>query len=352
LLDSAEGWPIQVDGQRVGTLILEGTAMMGSDGDALVAGVTRSVLIAALLAGLVAFLLGAVLIRQITSPLAALTEASQQIARGDRNVRVDVRSNDELGHLGQTFNGMVTALETQERLRRNLMADVAHELRTPLSGIQGTVEAMQDGVFPLTSENLENIHEQVMLVNRLVEDLRTLANAEAGQLPLQHAPVDLAAVATRFRAAHLYEAQQKCIDLALHIDEPLPSIQGDEERVGQILGNLLANALRHTPAGGVVDLSLSASNGYVEIAVVDSGEGIDPVDLPHLFDRFYRADHSRSRRSGGSGLGLAIVRQLVVAHGGQVYAESPPTGKTHGAGFYVHLPVERSHGSKKATFSG
>jgi two-component system OmpR family sensor kinase/two-component system sensor histidine kinase BaeS len=338
LRSGQDGWSLEWNGQRIGTLIVEGTPMTGLDSDSLVAAVTSAVLTAALVAALVAFVLGAVLIRQITRPLAQLNRAAKEIASGDLNVRVNIASRDEVGQLGETFNGMVASLATQESLRRNLMADVAHELRTPLTGIQGTVEAMQDGVFPLSSEQLESIHEGVLLLNRLVEDLRTLAHAEARQLSLHKGAVDLAALAARVRAAQLPQAQQRGIDLSLRVDDPLPTLWGDEERLQQILGNLLTNALRHTPNGGAVDLNLSAANGHIEIAVIDNGEGIDPADLPYVFDRFYRGDPSRSRHTGGSGLGLAIVRQLVEAHGGQVRVESPSVGRRHGTGVHVQLP--------------
>jgi two-component system, OmpR family, sensor histidine kinase BaeS len=217
------------------------------------------------------------------------------------------------------------------------MADVAHELRTPLSGIQGTVEAMQDGVFAFTPNNLDAIHEQVLLLNRLVEDLRTLANAEAGQLSLHREAVDLAQVAARQRTVQIPHFQQKGVTLTLNASADLPRVDGDEERLGQVLGNLLANALRHTPTGGHVDVQLSAADGQVHLAVIDDGEGIAPEDLPHVFDRFYRGDRSRSRLSGGSGLGLAIVRQLVEAHGGAIRVASPPPGQAQGTGIFVSL---------------
>ena len=178
-------WPLVVNQQPVGTLLVEGS-MMRTDAESatVLLAVTRAVLLAGLVAGVVAVLLAGLLVRQVTQPLVALAWASRLIAAGDRAVRVPVRSKDELGELAATFNQMANSLEKQETLRRNLMADVAHELRTPLTGIQGTVEALQDGVFPFTTENLDSIHEQVLLLNRLVEDLRTLANAEAGQLSL------------------------------------------------------------------------------------------------------------------------------------------------------------------------
>lgn len=337
ILAGQDDYPIRVSGERVGTLVLEGTPVTGLTGDALVAAVTRSVLTAALLAAVVAFALGTLLIRQITRPLAALNEASQQIAAGKRDVQVRAHSRDELGQLGQTFNQMVSSLQTQETLRRNLMADVAHELRTPLSGIQGTVEAMQDGVFAFTPDNLDAIHEQVLLLNRLVEDLRTLANAEAGQLSLHREAVDLAQVAARQRMVQIPQFQQKGVTLTVTAPAGLPRVDGDEERLGQVLGNLLANALRHTPTGGHVDVRLNAADGLVHLAVVDDGEGIAHEDLPHVFDRFYRGDRSRSRQTGGSGLGLAIVRQLVEAHGGSIGVESPPPGQAKGTGIFVSL---------------
>ncbi|MBI1297994.1 HAMP domain-containing protein [bacterium] len=336
-LTGDDSYPIRVSGERVGTLVLEGTPVTGLTGDALVAAVTRSVLTAALVAAAVAFALGTLLIRQITRPLAALNEASQQIATGKRDIQVTVHSRDELGQLGQTFNQMVSSLQTQETLRRNLMADVAHELRTPLSGIQGTVEAMQDGVFALTPDNLDAIHEQVLLLNRLVEDLRTLANAEAGQLSLHREAVDLAQVAARQRTIQIPHFQQKGVALTVSAPANLPAVDGDEERLGQVLGNLLANALRHTPSGGHVDVQLSAADGQIHLAVLDDGEGIAPEDLPHVFDRFYRGDRSRSRQTGGSGLGLAIVRQLVEAHGGAIRVKSPPPGQAQGTGIFVFL---------------
>jgi two-component system, OmpR family, sensor histidine kinase BaeS len=225
-------------------------------------------------------------------------------------------------------------------LRRNLMADIAHELRTPLTGIQGTIEALQDGIFPITQENLGAVHEQVLLLNRLVEDLRTLANAEAGQLSLDRLPLNLADLCQRRVTAFQPQAAAKQIALMLEEDGVPAIVCGDEQRLGQVLNNLLDNALRHTPAGGAIEVHLSAPNGVVRLAVVDNGEGIASPDLPHLFDRFYRADPSRNRRTGGSGLGLAIARQLVQAHSGHIWAQSPPDGRNSGSAFIVELPAQ------------
>ncbi len=334
------GWPIVVDGEQVGALIIDGVMMQMDNGQAqsLLAGVTRAVLIAGLIAGLVALILAGLLIRQITRPLTALSQASRRIAQGDLSARVPVHSRDELGQVASIFNQMAGALQSQESLRRQLVADVAHELRTPLSGIQGTVEALQDGIFPLTPENLTPIHQQVTMLNRLVEDLRTLAQAESGQLTLEQEPLSLEELAGAQVAAHLPKAQQEGVELRLHVADRLPRVWGDGQRLAQVLGNLLANGLRHTPRGGQVLVRLRPLGRGVELAVLDTGEGISPQDLPHIFDRFYRGDRSRSRATGGSGLGLAIARQLVEAHGGRIWAESPPPGQDRGSGFYVWLP--------------
>jgi signal transduction histidine kinase len=353
----ASGLSIRVDGREVGRLFIDGEPMTGvaAGGGDLLSGVTRAALIAGLLAGLVAFALAIVLVRQITHPLAALHDASQRIGQGDLTARVPAQGKDELGQLGNAFNRMAAALETQETLRRNLMADVAHELRTPLTAIQGTVEALQDGIFPLTTEGLDPIHEETLLLGRLVEDLRTLAQAEAGHLSLNLAEVNGGELAERIVAGLLPSAQQAGIQLTWHVATALPPLWGDAQRVGQVLTNLLSNALRHTPIGGAIEVrvevaekdlpgfpkpgrsSISQEKGIL-FSVQDSGPGIAPADLPHIFDRFYRGDRSRSRATGGSGLGLTIARQLVEAHAGRIWAVSPPPGKPKGSTFYVWLP--------------
>ncbi len=332
-------WPIQHDGQPVGLLVVEGMLMSATDttDGLLVRSVTRAVLVAGLLAGGLGLVLAGLLVRQITYPLAGLRQASYRIAAGDLTVRVPLQSQDELGYLAATFNQMAQRLETQETLRRNLVADVAHELRTPLAAVQGTVEAMQDGVFAMNHDNLATIHEEVMLLNRLVEDLRTLANAEAGQLSLDKGAVDLGALAERQVLAFRYRAQEQGVALALHVGDGLPTIAGDEQRLGQVLSNLLDNALRHTPANGTVHLTVTERELGVRLTITDSGDGIAPQDLPHIFDRFYRVEPARTPVAGGSGLGLAIARQLVEAHGGRIAVQSPPVGRTTGTEFSIDL---------------
>lgn len=334
-----EHWPIVVEGALVGELVVEGSLMSAAavEPTRLVGSVTRAVFFGAVIAAVAGLGLAALFVRQITRPLVDLTHASRRIAQGELNVRVPVTSSDEIGELAQTFNQMAATLEKQETLRRNLMADITHELRTPLTGIQGAVEAMQDGVFPADAENLEALHAEVLLLNRLVDDLRTLANAEAGQLVLESAPVDLADLCRRQVGAMQLRAAERGVMLTFHAPARAPT-QADGQRLNQVLLNLLDNALRHTPAGGAVRVNLHTDDTGFYITVTDNGPGIPLADLPYVFDRFYRGDRSRTRATGGSGLGLAIARQLVAAHGGCIWVDSPPPGATHGAEFGVMLP--------------
>lgn len=335
-----QSWPIVVNNRTVGALLVEGAMMTASPlrNERLLQGVTRAVWLAGLAAGLLGIMMAWLLVRQITRPLATLTAASARIAEGDLAARVAVESSDELGTLAATFNRMAANLQIQETLRRNLMADVAHELRTPLTGILGTVEALQDGVFPLTLDQVGSIHEQVLLLNRLVDDLRTLAHAEAGQLHLDRAPLNLVELCERQIQAFQAQATAQQINLLLTVQHNLPQVNTDCQRMGQVLTNLLSNALRHTPPHGAVEVALSAVDQGVQVAVTDNGLGIASDELPHLFDRFYRSDRSRNRLTGGSGLGLAIARQLVEAHGGYIWAESPPAGGARGSRFTLVLP--------------
>lgn len=343
------GEPIEVDGQTVGILWLQGVMSMpmgGQEQAAVLQRVNRGVVLAAGIAGLVAFLISILFVRQITRPLQQLAGASRQIAAGNLVVRVPVSGHDELGQVGHAFNHMAESLQTQEQLRRHLVADVAHELRTPLTVIQGQVEALQDGVIALTPDALAPIHNSVSLLGRLVDDLRTVAQADAGQLVLDRQPLDLGALAGQVADDMLAPAAAAGITLTLETAAGIPVIQGDAQRLRQVLLNLLHNALRHTPPGGVVTVRVApasspttppaAARPAVVLSVIDSGPGIAPDDLPYIFDRFYRGDRARSRDTGGSGLGLTIARQIVTAHGGTITVQSPanPAG---GTAFVVEL---------------
>ncbi len=301
--------------------------------------VQTAVWVAGGLAGLVAVALGLLLARQIASPARALTAAARRVAGGDYAQRVPVRSRDELGELAMAFNSMAEALGHQEELRRRLVADIAHELRTPLAIIQANLEALLDGVRPLSTAAVADIHEETQLLARLVTDLRDLSLAEAGQLTLRREPTDLGALAhgsvTKFEAP----ARDKGVRLRLEVPDALPTADVDPDRAAQILGNLLDNALRHTPEGGLITVSVQPAPGGVRVTVADSGPGIPAEHLPCIFDRFYRADLARSRKLGGSGIGLAVVRQLTEAHGGRVRVES---SAGRGAVFHLEFPVTAS----------
>ncbi len=291
---------------------------------------------AALIAGALAILLALVLANRLLRPIHDLTGAAQHMATGDLSQRVFVHGNDELALLGNTFNQMAAALQQAETRRKALTADIAHELRTPLAVQRAHLEALQDGIYPLTAENLRPIAESNLLLTRLVEDLRTLALADAGQLKLTRLPTDIAALLERLLEQHAPVAGARSIELVLDPKGNLPPVPADPGRLEQILNNLLTNALRHTPQGGQVHISAQQSGPQIVIQVRDSGPGIPPEDLLHIFERFYRTDKSRARVEGGTGLGLTIARQLARAHGGDLRAENVPEG---GAIFTLNLPI-------------
>ncbi|MFQ6057640.1 MAG: sensor histidine kinase [Anaerolineae bacterium] len=345
--DLANGLPIRVEDQRVGTLLVTGVdaPAAGTPAGEFLGSVNRSILLAGLVAGTIAVVLGWILFRQITSPLGAVTVAARRIAAGDLAQQVEVESEDEIGELARTFNTMAESLARAEDLRRQMVADIAHELRTPLSVIQGNLEAMLDGVLPLDVEQVASVHEETLLLSRLVADLRLLSLAEAGQLKLERAPTDLGELIHQVVERMRPQAREKGITLAADLPPSLPILSFDADRIRQVIGNLVSNALRYTPAGGTVTVRGSVVRSRpspagdltaVLIEVTDTGRGIAPKELPHVFDRFYRADRSRSRATGGSGIGLAIVKQLVEAHGGRVWAESE-VGK--GSRFSFTLPL-------------
>ncbi len=327
--------PIEVNGHTAGYLL----AGIGPQEQEFTARLNVAIWGAGIAVSLVVIMLGLLLTRTALKPLHVVRDAARRFGAGDLAYRVPVSSPDEIGDVARQFNEMAEALERDERLRRALMADTAHELRTPLAIIRGQVEALQDGIFELTPENIAPIHDQAILLGRLVDDLRDLALAEAGRLPLERTEVTLDELASRVIAAFQPQAHEKGLRLVLEAtsDAPdaVPQVYADPQRLEQVLANLLSNALRYTPQGGAITVKVWVDAGEVTLAVIDTGSGISPEDLPHVFDRFYRADKARSRADGGSGLGLAIARQLVEAHGGQITAQSE-LGK--GSIFTVHLP--------------
>ncbi len=343
------GASIIVHNTLVGTLIVTPNDLTNSSTPAgeFLASVNQAIISSAAFAGLIALFIGAILFLQITKPLRSLKKAATAIASGDLNQRVSIRSRDELGELGSTFNQMAESLANAETHRRHLVADVAHELRTPLAAIQGTLEGMQDGVLPLDEEQIAALYTETMLLNRLVGDLKLLSLAEAGQLKLERGETKPDLLIQQIVDRAKPQADQKNVRLKADLQANLPVIWMDSDRITQVLNNLIGNALRYTPEGGTITVqgSLLTETGPLEVSVSDTGQGIDPDDLPYIFDRFYRADKSRTRSSGGSGLGLAIVKQLVEAHGGSVKVESPifmdKNHQGYGTKFSFTLPVSK-----------
>ena len=332
----AQAVPIDVDGRRVGFVLVTPLGSGNTPEALFLQTVTRAVLLVSLGMGLLSLIIAAFIARQITAPLRRLAGAAYRVARGDLSVRVPVKGEDDLARVGLAFNRMAVALERQRHLRRQLMNDIAHELRTPLSVIQAHVEALIDGVFPPTPENLRPIHEQTLLLRRLVEDLRELALAEAGELKMAQDDLDMVRVIRRAVGSMRPTAEQKGVTLQEDIRGATLPTRGDAQRLEQVLLNLLSNAVRHTPPGGTVTVRAWQERGRVYVQVRDTGPGIPPEDLPHVFERFWRGDRSRSRETGGTGLGLAIARRWVEAHGGRIWAESPPG---QGAIFTFALPA-------------
>jgi two-component system OmpR family sensor kinase len=233
---------------------------------------------------------------------------------------------------------MAASLQKAEQLRRNLVADVAHELRTPLSVMQGTLTAQLDGVFPLDLEETAKLYDETRLLSRLVDDLRELAQAEAGQLQLNLGAINLERVIASTAVAFQAMASEQQANLITAVPDQLPLVRADSERVAQVLRVLLSNALRHTPANGTITIAAASFADLVEVSLRDTGDGIAPDELPYVFDRFWRGDKSRARETGGSGLGLAIARQLIEAQNGSIGVES-----TNGQGsrFWFRLPIAK-----------
>ena len=279
---------------------------------------------AALAVGL-ALIMGVILSRSLTAPLQRLAAAARAVAGGNLNQQVKVEGSAEMAEVGQSFNEMTSALKRAEVLRQNLVADVAHELRTPLSVLQGNLRAILDDVYDLDKAEISRLYDETRLLSRLVDDLRELALADAGQLNLNLRPTDVEQVIRSTTDSLTLAAEAGQVVLTTTMPDSLPTVQADPDRVAQVLRNLLVNALRHTPPGGSVTVTASTTGRALEIAVADTGEGIAAEDLPHVFERFWRADPSRARDdrlAGGTGLGLSVAQSLVEAQGGRIWAES------------------------------
>ena len=281
-----------------------------------------TLLYGALIGAVIALLLGIFLSRTLTRPIRELTQATHAVSEGDLSQQVTVHSNDELGELAQAFNKMSTELSRSVNTRKQMTADIAHELRTPLSLILGHAEAVHDSVLPPTHENFEIIREEATRLEHLVNDLRTLSLADAGELAINPQLIEPERLVNEVAALYQYQAQKKNISLEVDVAAPLSTIEVDPGRITQVLTNILDNATRHTPEGGRIILSTKQRGDQVEIAVQDSGPGVQAETIDRIFERFYRTDSARQREDGGSGLGLAIAKSIVQAHGGQLSAES------------------------------
>ena len=274
--------------------------------------------------------------RRILAPVKALTSAAERLGRGDFSQRVHVKDRSELGELANTFNSMASDLERAEQLRQNMVADVAHELRTPLSNIKGYLEAVRDGVMKPDTDTIRSLNEEATLLSRLVNDLQELSLAEAGELKLICQPDDIAELIKQTVAGVQPQATAKGLSVSTELPDKLLPANIDSHRISQVLRNLLDNAVAHTASGDSITITVKQKDNYLEVAVTDTGEGIPAEDLPNIFERFYRVDKSRARATGGTGLGLTIAKRLVEAHGGKIEAHSE-MGK--GSRFSFTLPL-------------
>ncbi|MEW5986529.1 MAG: HAMP domain-containing sensor histidine kinase [Chloroflexota bacterium] len=342
-----KGTPIQVNDQTVGWVILDaagGPQGFGPNSPeaSFLTRVNQATIYSALGAAAIALLLGVVLARTISHPLQELTVATRLVAQGQLGHRVPVRSRDEIGQLADSFNQMSADLARASELRQQMTADIAHDLRTPLSVVQGYTEALDEGKLPGSPEIYQAMHQQVRHVTRLVDDLRTLSLADAGQLSLRRQLVDPQALLEHCALVYTPQAEQQGITLRVEAGPELPPVNVDADRMTQVLGNLVSNALRYTPAGGEIRLLASAHNGTTTLQVQDTGVGIATEDLPHIFDRFYRGDKARAV-NGESGLGLAIARSIVEAHGGRIAVQS-----TLGAGTTFTVTLSQTGTAEKS----
>ncbi len=319
----SRGTPVIVNGNKVGTVLFaEGVPSLNPAEQRYLAQTNQGLFFGAIGAALIALLIGVILTRYIMRPLRDLTLALRAMQQGNLEQQVPVRSQDELGELTRAFNHMSRDLAQANFLRRRMTADIAHDLRTPLTIIGGYLEGLQDGTLKATPQRFETMNNQVVRLKRLVEDLRTLSLADAGELKLIRLPVSVETLLSYAAESFQPLFDERRLHLEVQIEPDLPELMIDRERIEQVLSNLLTNALRHTPMGGRVVLFACKVQDAVQISVQDSGEGIPSDKLTYIFERLYRADESRSADDGGSGLGLAIVKSIVEAHGGTVSAQS------------------------------
>ena len=308
--------PVLVDGRRVGDVTLT-FPLSGTPAQHVREVLWRTVVIGASIAAAAAVAVALFVSSRVTKPVAALTDAAGRLAHGDRTARADIAGPGELGTLAMTFDDMAERLETEDRLRRQLVSDIAHELRTPLAILQGETEALLDGVRAADETTLGSLHDEVVRLTRLVADLETLAAADAARLDLDTETVDLADVAARALASIRHAADERGVALA----ETLAPAQaaGDKDRLQQVVLNLLSNAIKFTPVGGTVSVSTATTDGQATLVVEDTGPGLADGEADHVFDRFWQGTAGQ-RTATGSGIGLAVASGIVQAHGGRLTA--------------------------------
>ncbi len=287
----------------------------------------------------IALLLTFFLSRHILAPVKSLISATRHFGKGDFSRRVDDKDKGELGELAQSFNSMAADLERTERLRRNMVADVAHELRTPLSNLKGYLEAVSDGLIKPDKNTIHSLNEEASILSRLVDDLQELSLADAGEIKLNIQPEDITGLIKDTVAGMQAKTTARGLELSADLPASLQAVSIDSHRIKQVLLNLLENAVTHTDKGGRITVTARQQDKTVYVSVADTGEGIPAKDLPLIFERFYRVDRSRNRKTGGSGLGLTIAKRLVEAHGGTIEVKSEPG---QGSTFTFTIPVINS----------
>jgi signal transduction histidine kinase len=328
-------YSLEANGQQVGTLVY--TEPLPTRPMFIIVFLLPSVGLVTCFAGALTLIIGSLLMRRVVTPLVDVIATAQEVAEGDLSVRVKVRGSSAIRSLSDSFNQMADSLERNDRERRNMLADIAHELRTPLTIMRGRLEGILDGVYPLAEDQIAPALEEVYVLDNLVEDLRLLTLAETRKLSLDCRAVNLGEIAEGTASLFEAEAEDKGIVLTTRIEPDLPPINADPQRIGQVIGNLLSNALRYTPENkGQIILTVRQVQKNIELNVQDNGPGISEEDLPHLFDRFWRGEKSRTRAEGGAGLGLTIAKQLVELHGGTIEVESK---LGEGTKFRVSLPT-------------
>jgi signal transduction histidine kinase len=331
------GTPIIVNGEQVGTFLVASTmGILSENQNIFIDRVNRALIWVGLISIILVFLVAIWQSRTIVKPLHQMADAANRLAKGDYNQRVAVTRNDELGDVATAFNQMASDLAQQEDIRRQMMADVAHELRTPLSILRIDLESMEDGLMDTNPENIRNLQSEVTYLSNLVEDLRMLSMADAGDLKVEKSRIELNSLAREMVERQQNAARERKISLKANYANQEIFVMGDSQRLSQVMVNLLSNAIQHTPSGHEIITQIELDGQTAIVSVINTGSWILRDDLTRIFDRFYRVEQSRNRDHGGSGLGLSIARSLVEAHGGRIWADSVEGKSTT---FKFSLPI-------------